>query len=135
MSEETLGHMMIRELQEEKAALRSRVAELEAERGTLPDGAHPDEAKPRAETWLAERANWTAEVERIRAWVAVLETQLATTRARHIREAVEGLGRGTQSEGDDIVEIGNTGVWVSRAALLDALGGTTPPLDETGGKA
>jgi len=56
-------------------------------------------------------------------------------RARHIREAVEGLGRGTQSEGDDIVEIGNTGVWVSRAALLDALGGTTPPLDETGGKA
>ena len=34
MSEETLGHMMIRELQEEKAALRARVAELEAQLAT-----------------------------------------------------------------------------------------------------
>ena len=74
----------------EYATIRARVAELEAERGTLPDGAHPDEAKPRAETWLAERANWTAEVERIRAWVAVLETQLATTRAEE-RERIDGI--------------------------------------------
>ena len=34
MSEETLGHMMIRELQEEKATLRARVAELEAQLAT-----------------------------------------------------------------------------------------------------
>ena len=61
-----------------------------------------------------------------------LSALVESARARHVREAVEGMGRGTQSEGDDIVEIGNTGVWVSRAALLDALGGQT--LDESPGR-
>jgi hypothetical protein len=43
------------------------IAGLEAEIGSPPSGSHPDEAKPRGETWHAERANWQAEVERLRA--------------------------------------------------------------------
>lgn len=53
-----------------------KVRRLEAEVGALPEGAHPDEAKPRAETWLAERANWAAEVESLRAEVARLRAAL-----------------------------------------------------------
>lgn len=33
--------------------------------GELPEGANPDEAKPRDVTWLQERANWQAEVDRL----------------------------------------------------------------------
>lgn len=56
------------------------------------------------------------------------------TRARHIREAVEGMT-------DALLADMAKRMWRARthsdarAALLDALGGTTPPLDETGGKA
>jgi cytochrome c556 len=34
--------------------------------GQAPEGSHPDEQVPRAETWHAERVNWKAEVERLR---------------------------------------------------------------------
>ena len=70
------GRATVTELTNATHDLSARVAELEAERGTLPDGAHPDEAKPRDKTWLAERANWSAEVERLRARVAALEGKL-----------------------------------------------------------
>jgi hypothetical protein len=43
------------------------IAGLEAEIGLPPPGSHPDEAKPRGETWHAERVNWQGEVERLRA--------------------------------------------------------------------
>jgi hypothetical protein len=36
-------------------------------------GLHPDEAKPRAETFLHERKNWEIEVERLRAHIRKLE--------------------------------------------------------------
>ena len=74
-------------------------------------------------------------------------------RARHVREAVEGVSdeRFTALEqalllavtirlaSRQIPESAASADTVARsairAALLDALGGTTPPLDETGGKA
>lgn len=34
--------------------------------GVLLEGEHPDEINPRANTWLEERRNWQAEVERLR---------------------------------------------------------------------
>lgn len=48
---------------------------LKVQVGILPAGAHPDEAKPRGATWLEERANWQAEVERLRAEVTRLTTR------------------------------------------------------------
>ena len=64
------------------------------------------------------------------------------TRARHVREAVEALSderavsiarfiANHQPRPRGVAEAAA----LMRAALLDALGGTTPPLDETGGKA
>lgn len=44
----------------------ARMDELEKQIGELPDGAHPDERKPRAETWLKERENWQSEVNNLR---------------------------------------------------------------------
>jgi len=38
--------------------------------GVLPDDANPDDAKPRAATWLEERANWEKEVEQLRSQLA-----------------------------------------------------------------
>lgn len=35
--------------------------------GKLKDGQHPDEIKPRAETWLKERENWETEIAALRA--------------------------------------------------------------------
>jgi hypothetical protein len=52
-------------------------ADLKAERGTLPEGAHPDEAKPRGKSWLEERANWAAEVARQADYIKELEAKLA----------------------------------------------------------
>lgn len=51
---------------EEMKAKFDRLDELEEDIGELPEGAHPDERKPRAETWLQERANWQIEVEMLR---------------------------------------------------------------------
>ena len=39
---------------------------LKEDVGVLPPGAHPDEARPRAESWLYERANWESEVNALR---------------------------------------------------------------------
>ena len=59
---------------EAHAALMDYVAMLQSERdellreiGSAPEGTHPDESRPRAETWHKERANWIAEVTRLRA--------------------------------------------------------------------
>lgn len=38
--------------------------------GYPPEGSHPDEWMPRAETWHRERQNWQAEVERLRQEIA-----------------------------------------------------------------
>jgi hypothetical protein len=46
--------------------LKEQIRTLEDQIGYLPDGVHPDERKPRAETWLRERENWQAEVEALR---------------------------------------------------------------------
>lgn len=35
--------------------------------GQPPEGSHPDEWGPRADSWHAERLNWINEVERLRA--------------------------------------------------------------------
>ena len=56
------------------------------------------------------------------------------TRARHVREAVEGLEENTVWRLIGALESADDSSQ-ARAALLAALGGTTPPLDETGGKA
>jgi hypothetical protein len=50
--------------------IRSTFDDLKAEIGTPPPGSHPDEARPRAATWHAERINWIAEAERLRQEVA-----------------------------------------------------------------
>ena len=41
--------------------------------GVVKDGEHPDEINPRGATWLEERENWKAEVERLRKHVQELE--------------------------------------------------------------
>lgn len=51
---------------EEMKAKFDRLDELEKQVGELPEGVHPDERKPRGETWLQERANWQSEVEALR---------------------------------------------------------------------
>ena len=43
--------------------------------GFAPEGSHPDEQKPRAETWHAERLNWIAEVNQLRAQVDALTAE------------------------------------------------------------
>jgi hypothetical protein len=62
---------------------------LEREIGKPPEGSHPDEAKPRAATWHAERLNWIEEMERTRKVAAdaerenvILRTQLAAAQDR-----------------------------------------------------
>ena len=47
--------------------LAAEIIRLCDEVGTLPEGNHPDEVKPRAATWLDERRNWEAEVAHLRA--------------------------------------------------------------------
>lgn len=49
---------------------------------------HPDEAKPRGETWLHERRNWQQEVEGLRATVAAMEE---TIKATHLFDEHEEL--------------------------------------------
>lgn len=56
------------------ARMREDTAEKSYERlkqliGTPPEGAHPDEWKPRAGTWHQERLNWQHEVETLRAHI------------------------------------------------------------------
>jgi hypothetical protein len=53
--------------------LADRTQELERLIGQPPEGSHPDEWLPRAETWHQERANWADEVERLRAHIQRLE--------------------------------------------------------------
>lgn len=67
----------------------------------------------------------------VRAMLAAAEP---LTRARHVREAVEGLEENTVWRLIGALESADDSSQ-ARAALLAALGGTTPPLDETGGKA
>lgn len=56
-----------------RLSIEYQVDQLRAEIGSPPEGSHPHEAKPRGETWHAERANWTSEVEQLRQRVAELE--------------------------------------------------------------
>jgi hypothetical protein len=51
----------------------ARLEELEKQVGQIEEGQHPDEIKPRAETWLQERANWQSEVDTLRAKIAEQE--------------------------------------------------------------
>ena len=62
------------------------------------------------------------------------EKEEDAARARHVREAVEGLEENTVWRLIGALESADDSSQ-ARAALLAALGGTTPPLDETGGKA
>jgi hypothetical protein len=50
--------------------------DLAASVGTPPLGSHPDEAKPRAATWHAERSNWLAEVAVLRSELARAKTAI-----------------------------------------------------------
>lgn len=51
----------------ELACLREENTELRQLIGQPEIGAHPDEWKPKAASWHAERKNWEVEVERLRA--------------------------------------------------------------------
>ena len=73
------------ELQKNLAFAVSNCDALVKQVGSLPEGAHPDELKPRGETWLAERANWTAEVEALKAGIQ-LERQKIAEAAQRISE-------------------------------------------------
>lgn len=46
------------------------IDEYEAEIGDPPEGSHPDEQKPRAETWHRERQNWIAQTAAMSATIA-----------------------------------------------------------------
>jgi len=54
------------------------IAALRAEIGSPAVGSHPDEAKPRAKTWHAERANWIKETAGLRRQLAKAESPKAT---------------------------------------------------------
>ena len=51
---------------DEKKWLRAEVKRLKDQIGYIEASEHPDEQNPRAQTWLQERKNWIAEVERLR---------------------------------------------------------------------
>lgn len=50
-----------------------KIADAVAAGDPLPEGVHPDEVKPRAKTWLHERANALAEIEQLRNHIRKLE--------------------------------------------------------------
>jgi hypothetical protein len=52
------------------------IEKLQATIGTPPEGSHPDEANPRAETWHGERQNWAAEVKRLQDHIAGLDKKI-----------------------------------------------------------
>lgn len=54
---------------EENALLRAQI-------GFAPEGSHPDEQVPRAETWHRERLNWIAEVASLRYALAGFDRKL-----------------------------------------------------------
>lgn len=58
-------------------AAQREALRLDQQIGKLAEGVHPDERLPRAETWLAERANWQTEVEQLRGYIAMLEGKLS----------------------------------------------------------
>lgn len=58
------------QLSDECDSYRKKATELERLIGSPPEGSHPDESKPRAETWHQERLNWIAETEQLRAEIA-----------------------------------------------------------------
>ena len=110
-------------------------------------------AKPRSMDCQCSGSSVRCRAHQWRAAEAVALKLDGLSRARHIREAVEGVSdeRFTALEqalllavtirlaSRQIPESAASADTVARsairAALLDALGGTTPPLDETGGKA
>lgn len=75
--------------------LTARVAGLEQDVGVLPPGAHPDERKPRAATWLAERANWEAEL-------AAARSALRAERERVRWETVEWCWKNIPQGAEDL---------------------------------
>ncbi len=70
---------------------RKRVFELQQLIGELPEGAHPDEIKPRAASFMAERANWETEVAALRASESELRTALADLTARNAELLTAGV--------------------------------------------
>jgi len=65
--------------------------QLRAEIGAPLEGAHPDEAKPRAETWHKERANWREEVGQLKFEIfnLSLELQQWKSTVRQIEECCD----------------------------------------------
>lgn len=63
-------------LQEQLAAAQQAADDLATQIGTPPEGSHPDEALPRSGTWHQERANWLAETDQMRAYIAGVEQRL-----------------------------------------------------------
>ncbi len=51
--------------------------------GEIPEGAHPDEIKPRAASFMAERANWETEVAALRTSESDLRATVASLTARN----------------------------------------------------
>lgn len=92
------AHDAKRQAEEALLTLNQENQALKAQVGDLLPGEHPDEALPRAGTWLAERRNWQAELEQVRAHNAELEPVADRVRAleaelalREKRDALEAL--------------------------------------------
>lgn len=62
--------------------LQGEIDRLTAEIGKPPAGTHPDEAKPRSESWHAERLAWQGEVETLRRHVTDLNEKLSGIAAK-----------------------------------------------------
>ena len=68
-------------------------ADLETLIGQPPEGSHPDEWKPRAETWHQERLNWEAEVGQLRAHIAGAASRVPSE-SPAIQPMTQSLARG-----------------------------------------
>lgn len=82
------------------ADLMEQLRNLNDQIGYLPEGTHPDERNPRGQTWLQERANWTAEVEQLRRHSAELERQNAA-----LRVTEEHVASGLRAAEEELTEL------------------------------
>lgn len=62
--DDALKHVTV--LQDSLIAAKAEATRLMEEIGEPPVGSHPDESKPRAQSWHKERQNWQAEVVELR---------------------------------------------------------------------
>jgi chromosome segregation ATPase len=71
------------ETTERNLELMALAERLTRQIGSIGPGDHPDEQKPRAETWLQERKNWADEVVRMRAALAAKDREIEAFKANN----------------------------------------------------